>query len=294
MAADPTGGLQVRDALWVAISADGLVRARAVIADHTCADAASRHQLSPLATRALARAAVCTALVPASWKDVTRVSVQWAGAGVLKSVFAEVRPSPDGITLRGYVRAPTAALWAADPHAPLVGRAIAPGVVRLLRQTVAGAVSHGEVELVTGEFDDDLEALFAASEQVLTRLRAHVTLTPDGHVLRARGVLVQLLPGADPDQLPPLLIDDTSEPAQVLTRVLGADCQILEQTALRFGCPCTRERALAGLSLLTQDDIIDMIAKEGGSDVTCEMCAQVYRFSPEDLLVLVEGGSGDA
>lgn len=296
---DNPPGRESTDTLWAAMAADGSVRARAVRADVLCQDAVSRHALSPLAAHALARGLVCAALLPLSDKDDKTASLQWAGGGPLKSVFCEARPaekSEDGVLLRGTVKEPQAEAWAVDPRGARIGRALMPGVVRILRQSRSGAVSQGEAELVSGELDEDLEQLFLLSEQVPTRARVAVVLDEAGRIVSARGVLVQALPGTSAEQFDAVVCTVTpgAAPDALLRAALGADCIMQEQRPLRFSCPCSRERAFAGVALVGHDDIVDMIVREGGTTVRCEMCGSVYRFSADDLLPLVEGATGDA
>lgn len=288
-----------QDAVWVAMSKDGALRARVVRAGATCKDAASRHTLSPLATHVLSRALVCVSLVPISEKNDRTVSLQFAGGGALQSVFVEARPSADaaqGVLVRGNVRVSDATGWAIDPRGRAIGRALLPGVLRLLRQAHDASVQHGEVELVSGELDEDLEHLFRTSEQVATRVHAVVSLDADGNVTSARGLLVQALPGADPARLAALdaafALTAEASPEQSLRAALGDDAQVLEKLPLQYGCPCSKERALGGVSLLDRDEIIDIIVREHGTEVRCQMCGQLYKLTPEDLLKLVEMKDG--
>jgi redox-regulated HSP33 family molecular chaperone len=245
--------------------------------------------------------------VPIHEKHDRTVSLHWTGGGPLQSIYAEVRPAspPDsGVLVRGNIKVPDGRLWGADKPAavatPKLGKAIAPGFLRILRQAHNASVSHGEVEIQSGELDDDVEHLFGVSEQVPTRVKVVVVLDGEGRVQRARGALVQALPGADPARLDALTLtlgaDDT--PEQVLARALGADAQILEKLPARFACPCSKERALAGIALLDRDEIIDMIVREHGAEVRCQMCGTLYKFTQEDLLPLIEtrdpAGPGEA
>lgn len=285
----------LEDAVWVAMSKDGALRARVVRADVTCKDAVSRHTLSPLAAHALSRALVCVSLVPIADKHDRTVSLHFTGGGALQSVFVEARPSADdaqGVLVRGNVRVPDATGWAIDPRGRAIGRALVPGVLRLLRQAPDASVQHGEVELVSGELDEDLEHLFRTSEQVATRVHAVVALDAEGGVTSARGLLVQALPGADPARLATLdaafALQADSSPEQWLRAALGDNAQVLEKLPLHYGCPCSKERALGGVSLLDRDEIIDIIVREHGTEVRCQMCGKVYRLTPEDLLPIVE------
>jgi molecular chaperone Hsp33 len=288
------------DELVIAVSRDGLLRARAARTTRACADASRRHQSGPLAAHALARALTCAALYPTSFKDCSRLSLQLAGAGPLKSVFAELREGPQGQgVLRGYTKVPGATLWAADPRGRRIGRALAPGALQLLRAQPGGGFSQGHVELTSGEVDEDLEHYFVSSEQVPTRLRTAVDVDDTGAVRAACGVLVQVLPGGDPSLLDGIDLESITPdepPAALLARALdGAGGVVVKDTlSLELGCPCSRERALGGIALLDADEVIDMIAVDKGAEVRCEFCATVYRFTPEELLPLIETKGGDA
>lgn len=55
----------------------------------------------------------------------------------------------------------------------------------------------------------------------------------------------------------------------------------------RFRCRCNREKALEALVFFTPEEREDMIVKDGGAEVVCHWCGEVYRFSPEEVRSLV-------
>ena len=63
--------------------------------------------------------------------------------------------------------------------------------------------------------------------------------------------------------------------------------QIDEGNALpvSYTCQCTRDRALAPLALLGEEEIESMLA-EGGTEVQCQFCGRKYQFTVHDLLAL--------
>jgi molecular chaperone Hsp33 len=76
--------------------------------------------------------------------------------------------------------------------------------------------------------------------------------------------------------------------AAVQTILAGADFKQIDmgyEIPVAYACQCTRERALAPLALLGQDEIREMI-DEGGTEVKCQFCGRRYQFSPEDLFTL--------
>jgi molecular chaperone Hsp33 len=297
------------DHVLVAVSQDGLVRARIARTTVLCGEVTRRHKLSTLATHALGRALTCAALYPASWKDCDRVALQWSGGGPLGTLYCEVRAP--GV-IRGYVKNDAAVLWGADARGPSIGRGLLPaGFVGVLTQRSNGTHGQGQVPLVDGEVHSDLESFFVHSEQVETRLHTHVIVDENDVVTAAVGVLVQALPGAAPERLAGLVVeaDATLDPHAHLARLFGANTgvnggqlsgdgesgfRVLEAQSVVFGCPCSRERALAGMMLLGNDGIIDCIVKDGGADVRCEFCGEGYHFTPDELLELVQQAGGDA
>ena len=56
---------------------------------------------------------------------------------------------------------------------------------------------------------------------------------------------------------------------------------------LSYTCPCSRERALAPLTLFSDGELREMMHEET-TEVTCQFCGRRYRFSPDDLLGLTK------
>jgi molecular chaperone Hsp33 len=205
----------------------------------------------------------------------------------LRGLFVELRAPGH---LRGYPRAPDATIWAGDPRARRIGRALLPGILHVLRQVPDGNYAQGQVELVSGEIDEDLEAYFQRSEQVPTKLRTVITLD-DKEPVSCSGVLVQTLPGGDEARLQSINVDNIApdmSPEHLLGRVLGEGFNVLEIVPLKFACPCTRERALSGIRLLDDDQIIDMIHKDKGAEVRCDFCGELYNFDRDELTQLLD------
>ena len=278
------------DTLWLAVSEDGLLRARVARTTELVREAIRRHQPAPLGQKALARALSAAAVFPVDWGKIDRVSIQWSGGGPMGSVFAELREPG---TLRARLTQP-----AAQPRSPLSGERrgaglglLPGGFISVLRQAPKGSHQHGQVPLRNGEVDEDLEAYFEASEQVTTRVRALSAFHNDG-LAHAAGLLVQALPGAEDVQLVEAealeRLDPAATPELWLQALFGRPFRILESCPLSFQCACGRERAAAGISLLEQEELIEMVVKDKGADVTCEFCNENYRFSADELLAILD------
>ena len=278
------------DTLWLAVSEDGLLRARVARTTELVREAIRRHQPAPLGQKALARALSAAAVFPVDWGKIDRVSIQWSGGGPMGSVFAELREPG---TLRARLTQP-----AAQPRSPLSGERrgaglglLPGGFISVLRQAPKGSHQHGQVPLRNGEVDEDLEAYFEASEQVTTRVRA-LSAFHDDELTHAAGLLVQALPGAEDVQLVDAeaieRLDPAATPELWLQALLGRPFRVLESCPLSFQCACGRERAAAGISLLEQEELIEMVVRDKGADVTCEFCNENYRFSADELLAILD------
>jgi molecular chaperone Hsp33 len=57
----------------------------------------------------------------------------------------------------------------------------------------------------------------------------------------------------------------------------------LEKRELAFKCNCSRKKIEEVLISLGSGEISDIIRRDGGTEVSCEFCREVYRFSRKDL-----------
>jgi molecular chaperone Hsp33 len=278
------------DELKLALSEDGLVRVRAALTTDLVKEAIRRHKTAKLGTVALGRALTVAALYPLEEGKVESVSLQYTGHGPLRTVYAEARMSG---ALRGYVGDP-----AAVPPGELnfghqgAGLGLLPGeALHVVRLDGRGNHSVSQVVLKNGEIDEDAEAFFVQSEQVITRIRAEVLLGDDGEVQRAWGVLAQHLPGAPDDALADFshpAINDAVDLDQLITGALGGGpFKTLSTLKLSFSCPCSRERVESSFLLMSPEELEDMIKEDKGAHVTCRFCETEYNLSEDELRTII-------
>ncbi len=278
------------DEVIAAVSRDGALRARVAFTSELVTEALVRHLPSELGAIALGRALTAVAIVPASIKDCDRLSVQWLGRGPLGGVMAEIREPGH---LRGSLRAPGARVEGSFSGARGVGYGLLPqGIVSVMRQIPGQGFGQSQVPMVSGEIDEDLEEWFTRSEQTPTRLRTGVALKDHGLSAESAVVLVQALPGTDPESVPRLPADaallGAAGPEDLLHRALaGIDWQVLERRSLVFACTCSQERIAAGLALLGNGELRSMIEEDHGAKIRCDFCATHYTFSASDLEALI-------
>jgi molecular chaperone Hsp33 len=206
--------------------------------------------------------------------------------------------------VRGYVQNPAAEAALRDDGKLDVGALVGVGELRVIRVLAGGEQFDSSVPLVSGEIAEDLAHYLWQSEQIPSAVLLGVRVAPDGRVEAAGGMVVQVLPDATEDAIErlernlaqvrgftELLVEHGLEGA--VERVLAGlglewtDLRSLgyaeDAVPLRFACRCSREKALDALAYFDPEEREAMIREDGGAEVVCHWCGEVYRFSPEEL-----------
>lgn len=285
------------DSISIATAADGKLRAYAAVTTQLVEEARRRHGLYPTAAAAVGRTMTAAAIMGMMLKEGQNVMVQLTGDGPIRQILAQADAEGN---VRGY---------AVNPHVHLP-------LNRDKKLDVAGAIGHGRldvikdlrlkepyrgmVRLISGEIAEDIAYYFVQSEQVPSAVALGVRVEADGRVSAAGGLIVQALPGADPQVLEVLerrlqtlqnvsrMVASNMGPNDILKAALGdLDITILKEHPLRFSCNCSHERFARGLVALGPDELRDMIQQDGEAELTCHFCSKHYHFSREDLLELL-------
>jgi molecular chaperone Hsp33 len=250
--------------------------------------------LSPVGAEALGRAMTGALLLARLLaKDVRNqyVTLRFEGDGPLGTVIADGTISGG---VRGYVENP------APQHALDVESAIGNGSLTVIRGTPpAGKPYTSQILLGGTGIATDLTRYLMRSEQIASAVMLGVLNRRDG-VAAAGGIVIQAFPGATDEAIqaietrvrtaPPLstLLEKMEIEDVVATILHGADYKQIDagySVPVAYTCQCTRERALAPLALLGQEEIREMI-DEGGTEVTCQFCGRKYRFGADELFTL--------
>lgn len=239
--------------------------------------------------RLLGEALAASALLIAGLKLDGRLSIQLQGARALGLLFAECSSAGH---LRGIARG------GADsaPEAGFAELSRDGRLVITLEPDASGERYQGVVPLSGAHLGEALEAYFAQSEQLPTR----VLLAADEHL--AAGLLLQRLPGegghgpVDPDGwnraahlaatvAPAELL--SCDPELLLHRLFHEVPRIdAEPLPLYPRCRCSRERVAAVLHRIGREEALAALQQSGEVLVRCEFCGTSYRFDRIDIEAL--------
>lgn len=291
------------DKLIHATAANGEVRVIAAVTNDLTAEAIRRHQTSPTVSAALGRMLTGTLLLGATFKDYDRLTVKIESNGPVGGITCE--STPEG-TVRGYVKNPIVELPANSAGKFDVGGIVGDGTFYVIRESgfeigLRPEPYIGSVPIISGEIAEDFAYYLAKSEQIPSAVMLGVLLQRvEPFVAASGGVMVQMLPGANPHII--TMIEDTIAHAPHLTSVIENSgsveellrfalgeipFEILDEREVCFKCTCSHEKALGMLEALGRDEIASMIAEENGATMNCGFCNAVYTFGEDELKPLL-------
>jgi len=263
----------------------------------------------PQVTELLGQAVVASVLLAATLKFRGTLTFQLQGNGAVGLLVAQCTHD---FRVRAVARCDDAAVHAlasASADATLFRRLV--GDAGLITVTVEAEEKslryQGVVPLSGGSLAESLEAYFASSEQLPTR----VLLTADAE--HGAGMLVQKLPGAeDSPHLESSAVEEAWRGAQSGIARLGSGSVLREQSIeellahgfpghdlrlfrgapVRFECRCSEGRVAGLLRALGPEEVRDVLQEQGAVTVTCEFCHRPYRFDAVDIEALFADDPG--
>ena len=290
----------MEDKIVRAISDDGMVQAAAIYSRNLTERARQIHKTLPAATAALGRTLAAASMMGNALKGQgASLTLQIKGGGPLGTVLAV---SDHEGNVRGYVTNPQVDLPLRPDGKLDVGGAVGhEGTLTVIKDLHMKEPYVGTIDLLGGEIAEDVAGYFVESEQIPTACALGVLVDRDQSVKAAGGYLIQLMPGAGEDVITKVeggimaagpvsaLLDKNDDPEQLLRDVMSDfDLKILETCPVSYRCYCSRERVERALISLGRNELEQMLAEQGGCQLTCQFCDAVYDFSAEDLKGLLK------
>lgn len=273
---------------------DGTIRGGLLEATGLLRDMAEAHALGILESYALGQAYLAAGLLTVTISGRDRLKVNVDCEGPLQGFTVEASGAGD---VRGYLKTNGIAIDApveSFDMAPYYGQGILT-ITKILEDAKTPYI--GDSILAYSHLAKDLAHYFLTSEQLPTAFALSIHFDPQGIIDGAVGLMLQAMPGADPDILEAVnvRVDELSSLATMqasgesVTRYLSDQfapfgLRYHEQTEVRFFCPCSKDRFSAVLQSMKASEKRDFVDKGPHPLVTvCHNCNSSYEFTKTEL-----------
>ena len=285
-------------------STDGSIRVFTAITTDVVNEAHRIHQTSATVSAALGRLLTAGAILGAQLKseqDSLTLQINGDGPVGMMTVVSNARSE-----VRGYVSNPIADLPPNSKGKLDVSGIIGQGFLSVIRDLDLKEPYIGRTPLISGEIAEDLTYYYAKSEQIPTAIALGVLVDTDLSVKAAGGYMIQLMPEATDEtadrlteiveNLPPVtdMIMNNMSAEDIAFAVTDGFDMVLElnSPSPEYKCNCSRDRMERALISLGKKELSDIIEEQGNAEMTCRFCDNVYEFSKDELILLMEKAKG--
>jgi molecular chaperone Hsp33 len=260
------------------------IRGALVRLEETWQQVLAQHHYAESLRQLLGEGIAATVLLATGLKGNPRISLQLQGDGRAKLLL--VQCSSD-FEVRGMAQ-----VREGHDDEPLLG---AGRLAVNLDTGENGQQFQGIVPLVGPDLHACLEAYFAQSEQLPTRL---YLFSDDA---RVSGLLLQALPGAEEhdnafDTVTALAmtvkgIEIAEQPAADLLEKVFADytLRLFKPRPVTHDCRCTPEYLARIIRMLGAAEVDDLLRERGHVELTCEFCNRAFRYDDAQIEAIFEG-----
>lgn len=292
------------DRLIQCVAADGMVRVALIDGTELVREARRVHGLSRVATAALGRQLMMTAIMAADLKgehDLVSTIIKGDGPAGSMICTGNSHIEVKGSVTNGDVELPPNEQGKLNVSG-FVGHE---GKLSVVSDLGLKEPYVGLCNLVSGEIAIDFANYYAASLQRPALVYLGVRERAEsGEVRAAVGVFAEPLPGC-PDEVIDRLQAKSGEISRFSERLDAGELpeDLLESVFGEFGltivgereplyrCDCSRERIERALLSTGRAELTGMIEEDHGAEVTCRFCDKLYQFSEEDLRALIDAAT---
>ena len=249
------------------------------------------HQLTPVCAAALGRVLTVTTFMASSLKhESEKLSITIEGNGKGGTI---VTAADGSLGVRGLISNPFADLPLNSKGKLDVGGVVGnDGYITVIKNLGLKEPYVGRCNLTSGEIAEDFTAYYAYSEQQPTAMALGVLIGKGEVCVGAGGLIIQPLPSCSEESIvkaEELISKFTDISSQI--RDLGAqgiiekyfsEYEFTEYNPV-YRCNCSRDYMDGILITLGENDLYDMIEKDGKIEICCHFCDQKYVYYKEDI-----------
>ena len=285
------------DYLVKTLAYEGFVRAYAVNATETIAEAQRRHDTWNTSSAALGRTMIGALMLGATLKGEDKMTVKIEGNGPAGAIVVDSNGKGE---VKGYIKNPHISLPLNEVGKIDVRGAVGTeGMFTVIKDLGLKEPFSGQTPIVSGEIGEDFTYYLAVSEQITSAVGVSVLVDTDDSIKTAGGFMIQIMPGASDEIIDQIearlketaristLLDEGQTPEEILQKLLATDdVEFLETMSVQFKCDCSKEKFASAIITLGAEQIQELIDQDHGAEAVCAFCNNKYEYSEADLYEL--------
>lgn len=285
------------DYLVKALAYEGFVRAYAINATETIAEAQRRHDTWNTSSAALGRTMIGALMLGATLKGDDKMTVKIEGNGPAGAIVVDSNGKGE---VKGYIKNPHISLPLNEIGKIDVRGAVGTeGMFTVIKDLGLKEPFSGQTPIVSGEIGEDFTYYLAVSEQIPSAVGVSVLVDTDDSIKTAGGFMIQIMPGASDEIIDQIesrlketaristMLDEGQTPEEILQNLLATDdVEFLEKMPVQFKCDCSKEKFASAIITLGAEQIQELIDQDHGAEAVCAFCNNKYEYSEADLYEL--------